>query len=252
MNPRRWRRSPSRFKCCSTRYSTVSEVKVAGMKLSATSARSAAGSRVSRGTSLSTAPEPLPQALACHIGHGEPEPPGPFARVVHAEDVGVLQPGRGPDLPPEPLRAQQVGQLGVEHLERHRPLVPEVPRQVHRGHAAPAQLPLDGVTLGEHRCQAVQGGLVREGGRWGKGHARASTRRGPGEAVEREQAGELRGSPAYRPAEGWIQDSPQDLRMSGFHPASGASPQRPWPAGRRSRREVLEECLTVKQGTDHP
>ena len=38
-----------------------------------------------------------------------------------------------------------MGQLGVEHLERNRPIVPEVPREVDPGHATTAQLAFDDV-----------------------------------------------------------------------------------------------------------
>ena len=41
------------------------------------------------------------------------------------------------------------GQLGMEHLERHRPVVAEVVRQVDRRHAAAAQFPIEPVPVAE-------------------------------------------------------------------------------------------------------
>ena len=59
--------------------------------------------------------------------------------------MGVLKPGREPDLPLEALRAERGGKLGMEHLEGHRAIVLQIPRQEHRGHPAPAQLALEHV-----------------------------------------------------------------------------------------------------------
>jgi hypothetical protein len=68
---------------------------------------------------------------------------------MHAEDVRVLQPCGQPDLAPEALRPQGLGQLRVEHLEGDRPLVPQVPGQVDGGHPAAAELALDRVAAGQ-------------------------------------------------------------------------------------------------------
>ena len=61
----------------------------------------------------------------------------------------MLQTGRQPDLALEALGAETRGQLGVEDLERHRPVVPEILREIHRGHAAPADLSLEAVAGGQ-------------------------------------------------------------------------------------------------------
>jgi hypothetical protein len=61
----------------------------------------------------------------------------------------VLQGGGGLDLHHEPLGAQHGGQLGLEDLEGDLAVVPEVLGEVHRRHAALAQLALDAVALGE-------------------------------------------------------------------------------------------------------
>ncbi len=52
----------------------------------------------------------------------------------------MLQPAGGVDLPEEPLGPEARRQLGVKHLERHRPVVAEVLGQPDRGHPAPPQL----------------------------------------------------------------------------------------------------------------
>ena len=59
----------------------------------------------------------------------------------------MLQPGGELDLALEPLGAERGGQLGVEHLERDRPVVPEVLGEVDRGHAAAAELALEPVAI---------------------------------------------------------------------------------------------------------
>jgi hypothetical protein len=59
----------------------------------------------------------------------------------------VLEPGYRFDLALEALGPECPGQLGVQHLERHRALVPEVVGQENGGHAAPPKLALDTVTI---------------------------------------------------------------------------------------------------------
>ena len=64
----------------------------------------------------------------------------------------MLQPGGELDLALEPLGAERGGELGVEHLERDRPVVPQVLGQVDRGHAAPAELALEPVAIRQAAC----------------------------------------------------------------------------------------------------
>jgi hypothetical protein len=47
------------------------------------------------------------------------------------------------DLDQEPLAAERIGEIGLEHLERHLAAVLHVLGKVHGGHAAPTQLALD-------------------------------------------------------------------------------------------------------------
>ena len=72
----------------------------------------------------------------------------------------MLEPGGELDLALEPLGPERDGQLGVQHLERHGPVVPEVVREVDGGHAAPPELALDPVSPGQMRLQGLQLGHV--------------------------------------------------------------------------------------------
>ena len=98
---------------------------------------------------LFLAREPVAEAFAFDEGHGEPELAGRLARVEHREDVRMLEPGGELDLAQEPLGAQRRGELGVQHLERDGAVVPQVVREVDRGHAAAAELALELVAVRE-------------------------------------------------------------------------------------------------------
>ena len=75
------------------------------------------------------------------------------SRVVQGKDVRVGEPGGDLDLPEKTLRPQGVGQLGLEYLDRHLPLVLDVPREVDRGHAPGTKLPLDVVFVLESNLE---------------------------------------------------------------------------------------------------
>jgi hypothetical protein len=98
-----------------------------------------------------------PQRFAGDVGHHVEEQAVGRAAVEQRQDVRVLQPGGGLDLGQEPLRAQRRRQLGVEHLDGHLAVVPEIVRQVDRGHAAGAELALDAVAVGERGGEALHG-----------------------------------------------------------------------------------------------
>ena len=66
----------------------------------------------------------------------------------------MLEPGGEPDLALEALRAERRSQLRMQHLERDRAVVSEVPGEVDRGHAPAPKLTLEAVAFG-------QGGLER-------------------------------------------------------------------------------------------
>ena len=59
----------------------------------------------------------------------------------------MLEAGGDLDLPHKALGAERMGQLLVQDLEGDGPIVPEIVRQVDRGHAAPAELALEQVAV---------------------------------------------------------------------------------------------------------
>ena len=68
----------------------------------------------------------------------------------------MLQVGRDLDLGEEPLHAEHGAEFGLQHLERHAPVVLQVAREVHRRHAAGADLMCDLVAVGEGRGELVE------------------------------------------------------------------------------------------------
>ena len=72
----------------------------------------------------------------------------------------MLESGGDLDLAGESLGTERSGQLGPENLHGHPPVVLQVLGEVHRGHAALAQLPLDAVALGEGSREAIWEGTV--------------------------------------------------------------------------------------------
>jgi hypothetical protein len=101
--------------------------------------------------------EPFPERLTLDVGHREPQVSGRLARVEHREDVGMLQAGHQADLAEEPLGAERGGEPWVEHLECHGPVVPEIVREVNRGHATASELALERVAVGEGSRELFQG-----------------------------------------------------------------------------------------------
>ena len=81
--------------------------------------------------------------------------------------MGVLEAGGDPDLVQEALGAQRSREFRAEHLESNLPLMATVIREVDGGHAAPAELTLDSVTVGEGGFEGS--GVIRQwacGLRW--------------------------------------------------------------------------------------
>ena len=114
-------------------------------------------SRVSRTASsigkLPLARDSVAQGLALDVRHGEPEMPAGVARIEDGEDVRMLESCGELDLAKEALGSQARRQLGMEHLERHRPLVPEVLGEEDGGHAAAPELALDRVAIRQRLAQ---------------------------------------------------------------------------------------------------
>ena len=69
----------------------------------------------------------------------------------------MLERRHHPDLRQEALGAQRHGQLGLEHLERHVPVVLEVAGEIDGGHPALAELALDPVAVAERGREAFSG-----------------------------------------------------------------------------------------------
>jgi hypothetical protein len=67
------------------------------------------------------------------------------------------------DLALEALGAERGGELGEENLEGDGPVVAEVLREVDNGHAAAAELALEGVAVGEGVAEGVRNS---DGGSW--------------------------------------------------------------------------------------
>ena len=100
-------------------------------------------------------PEPIAERSRLDVGHGVEQPACGAAGIEQRQDVGVLEAGLGPDLALEALHAEGGAQGGVQNLERHAAPVAEVLGQVDGRAAAPAQLLLDQVVLGELRREEV-------------------------------------------------------------------------------------------------
>jgi hypothetical protein len=71
-----------------------------------------------------------------------------IGRVLALKKI-ELQPGGQFDLPLEAVRTERLSELGMEHLERHRPVVAEVLGQKHGSHAATAKLAFEAVPVGQ-------------------------------------------------------------------------------------------------------
>src|SRR5688500_18001136 len=61
----------------------------------------------------------------------------------------MLEVGRDAHLAQKPVDAEHGTELGIENLDRDLPAVLDVPREIDRRHAAAADLPLDGVAVGQ-------------------------------------------------------------------------------------------------------
>jgi hypothetical protein len=67
----------------------------------------------------------------------------------------MLQLRRDPDLTLEALRAERRGEVGVQHLDRNRPVVLEILSEVDGGHAAAAELAPEHVAIRDRGLEAV-------------------------------------------------------------------------------------------------
>jgi hypothetical protein len=98
----------------------------------------------------------VPEGFALYQGHHIVEKPVHASRVEEREDVWVPEPRRNVDLAEEALRTDDGGELGEEHLHGHRTSVLDVVGEVYRRHAAPAQLTVDAVAIGQPGLEATK------------------------------------------------------------------------------------------------
>jgi len=108
--------------------------------------------RVAQGQ-LALAGHPVAEGLAVDEGHDVIQEAVRVTRVVEREDVGMVEPRGDLDLAQEPLGPQGLRQLSAQHLERDLAVVPDVRREVHRRHAAGADLALEAIVPGEGGVQ---------------------------------------------------------------------------------------------------
>ena len=109
---------------------------------------------------LVLAVETRAEALVFRVRHHVEQESVRVARVEEREDVRMLKVGGGLDLREEPARADDCGELGLEHLERDPATVLQVLGEVNRGHATLAELALDAVAAGEGCVQPGHSILV--------------------------------------------------------------------------------------------
>ena len=69
--------------------------------------------------------------------------------IEDGQNVGVLEPGCELDFAEKALQPLGPAELGANHLHRHRALVPKVPGQIDRRHAAGTNLALEQVSAGQ-------------------------------------------------------------------------------------------------------
>ncbi len=97
--------------------------------------------------------QPITKRPALHDRHHEVQESVGFARVMEGQNVRVVQPGGKTDLPNEALAPERLRHTGLQHLERHVAVMPQVARQIHRGHAAGAELAIHAIAPTERRRQ---------------------------------------------------------------------------------------------------
>jgi hypothetical protein len=90
-----------------------------------------------------------PQRFAGDERHDVEEVPVRLTGIEQRQDVGMLQPGRRPDLVQEPLRSHRGGNVIAHHFDRDLSAVPQVVRQIDPRHAASAERALKFISPAE-------------------------------------------------------------------------------------------------------
>ena len=119
---------------------------------------------------------PGAERLAPHVRHGVVGEAVGGPGVEDRDDVGVLQPGREPDLAGEALGAQALRELGGDDLDHDLPIERRLRGDPDARHPTTAELPLDPVVAGQRVDETIFGlahgrSLVGGGRRWGDGWA---------------------------------------------------------------------------------
>ncbi len=97
------------------------------------------------------------QSLAVDERHDIEQQISRFARVIDGHDVWVREARRHLDLSEKTLCCHRPAELRQENLDRNLAVVLEVESQVHRGHAATADLLIDRIAIGESGSYSVDG-----------------------------------------------------------------------------------------------
>jgi hypothetical protein len=80
--------------------------------------------------------------------------PGPL--LADAADVRLLKSRRRADLAQEALWAEHRSEFGMEHFECDEPVVPDVAREVHGGHAATPEFALEVIAVSQGSTKFVR------------------------------------------------------------------------------------------------
>ena len=92
----------------------------------------------------------IAQGFAAEVRHREPEEPVALARVVHREDVRMDQSRGDPDfLEESPGQLAPRAHGGMQHLEGHDPVMPQIAGLVDRRHAAGTDFLAELVIVGD-------------------------------------------------------------------------------------------------------
>jgi HEAT repeat protein len=113
------------------------------------------------------------------VRHGVIEAAGGTAGIEERQDMRVLQPSLGADLPLETLHAERGPECRVEHLQRGPASVAEVLRQVDGGTRTSTELFLDQVVSGQLGRQAIVGGGRKCAAVMGSAQSTAGSVNGP-------------------------------------------------------------------------
>jgi hypothetical protein len=108
----------------------------------------------------------VPERVAFHQWHGEPQDAGLVTRVVKGQDVRVREAGGQMDLAQEALATQRFRELRAKHLEGDLPNVPHIVGSVHGRHATGTNGRSNGVPSLEGSDEAIRSWVHGAGQYW--------------------------------------------------------------------------------------